>query len=73
MIDEIMLPRKGLFNRKFSVLAQIRIRITRQNLADINSVRPTSSKCGDDRKETVPVRNCVASSINDTKRKLLMV
>ena len=44
MIDEIMLTRKGLFDRTFSVLAEIRHPNSSTKLADINSIRPASSK-----------------------------
>ena len=43
MIDETMLPREGLFDRTFSVLAEIRHPSNSTKLADINSIRPASS------------------------------
>ena len=44
MINETMLPREGLFDRTFSVLAEIRHPNNLIKLADINSIRPASSR-----------------------------
>ena len=49
-----MLPRQGLFDRIFSVLAEIRCQINLTKLADINSIRPALSKRLTERKEAVP-------------------
>ena len=54
MIDETMLPREGLFDRIFSVLAEIRHPKNSTKLADINSIRPASSKRLTERKEALP-------------------
>ena len=73
MIDETMFPRKGLFDRKISVLAEIRHPNNSTKLADINSTRPASSKRLTKRKGVVPAGNCVASYIYDTNGKLKMI
>ena len=39
-----MLPSVGLFNRTFSVLAEVRQEYKLDKLTDINSIRPASSK-----------------------------
>ena len=44
MIDVTILPREGLFDRTFSVLAEIRHPNNSTKLADINSIMPASSK-----------------------------
>ena len=63
MIDETMFPRKGLFHRTISVLAEIRHPHNSTKLSDINSIRLASSKRLTERKEAVPARDCVASYI----------
>ena len=73
MIDETMLPREGLSGRTFSVLAEIIHSNNSTKLADINSIRPASSKSLTERKETVPAWDCVASYIYDTNGKLKMI
>ena len=73
MIDETMLPRKGLFDRTFSVLAEIRHPNNSTKLADINSIRPASSKRLTERKEAGPAWDCVASYIYDTNGKPKMI
>ena len=54
MTDETMLPRERLFDRTFSVLAEIRCPDNLTKLADMNSVRPESSKRLPEGKEAVP-------------------
>ena len=49
-----MLPRERLFDRTFSVLAEIRHLNNSTKLTDIHSIRPASSKRLTKRKETVP-------------------
>ena len=61
MIDETVLPREGLFSRTFSVLAEIIHQNNSTKLADIDSIRPASSKRLTERKEAVPSWDCVAS------------
>ena len=70
MIDETMLPREGLFDRTFSVLAEIRHLNNSARLADINSITPALSKRLTERREAVPAWDCVASYIYDTNGKL---
>ena len=53
MIDETMLPREGLFDGTFSVLAEIRCPNNSTKLADISSIRPASSRRLTERKEAV--------------------
>ena len=67
MTDETMLPRKGLFARTFSVLAEIRRPNNSTKLADIDSIRLAWWKRLTERKEVVHVRDCDASFIYDTK------
>ena len=66
MIDVTMLPREGLFDRTFSVLAEIRHPNNSTKLADINSIMPASSKRLTDRKKAVSEWDYVASSTYDT-------
>ena len=74
MIDETMFPRERLFGRIFSVLvAEIRHPNHSTKLADINSIRPVSSKRLTERKETVSGWNCVASYIYDSSGKLKII
>ena len=73
MIDETMFPRKGSFDRTTSVLAEIRHLNNLTKLADINSIRPASSKRLTEGKEAVPAGDCVASYIYDTNVKLKMI
>ena len=65
-----MFQRKGLFDRTISVRAEIRHPNNSTKLADINSIRPASSKRLTERKEAVPAGDCVASYIYDTNGKL---
>ena len=65
-----MFPRKGLFDRTISVLAEIRHPNNSTKLADTNSVRSASSKRLTDKKEAVPAGNYVARYIYDTNGKL---
>ena len=74
MTDGTMLPREGLFDRTFSVLAEIRHLTNLTKLTDISSIRPASSKRLTERKEDVPAWDCVASHIAyDRNRKLKMI
>ena len=57
MIDETMLPREVLFDRTFSVLAEIRRPNNSTKLADINSIRPALSKRLKERKGLYLHRN----------------
>ena len=68
-----LLPREGLFDRTFSVLSEIRHPNNSTKLADMNSIRPASSKRLTERKEVVPVWDCVASYIYHTNGKLKMI
>ena len=68
-----MLPREGLFDRTFSVLAEIRHSNNSTKLANVNSIRPAWSKKLTERKEAVPAWDCAASYINDTNGKLKMI
>ena len=73
IIDKTMLPREGLFDRTFSVLAKLRHPNNSTKLADIKSIRPASSKRLTERKEAVPAWDCVASYIYDANGKLKMI
>ena len=73
MIDETMFPKKGLFDKTISVLAEIRHPNNSTKLADINSIRPVSSKRVTERKEAVHAGDCVASYSYDTDGKLKMI
>ena len=73
MIDETMLPRERLFDRTFSVLTEIGHPNNLTKLADISSIRPTSSTRLTERKEDVPAWDCVTSYIYDRNRKLKMI
>lgn len=57
----------------FSVPAEVRHRNNSTKLADINSIRPASSKKLTERKEAVPAWDCVANYIYDTNGKLKMI
>ena len=74
MINEVMLPREGLYNRTFSVLAEIKYQNKTTKLAEIKSgLHPPLLKRLTEKKEAVPqssVWNSVASYIYDTKRNL---
>ena len=63
MIDETMLPKEGLFERTFSVLAEIKHQNNSTKFADINSIKPALSKRLTERKEAVLAWDCVASYI----------
>ena len=73
MIDEAMLSREEVFDRTFSVLAEIRHPNNSIKLADINSIRPASFKRLTERKEAVPLWDCVVSYIYNTNWKLKMI
>ena len=68
-----MLPREGLYDRTFSVLAEIIHLNNPTKSADINSVRPASSKRLIETRKAVPVWDCVASYIHDADGKLKMI
>ena len=72
-MTETMLPREGLFDRIFSVLTESRYPNKSTKLADINSIRPASSKRLTERKEAVPAWDCVTSYVYDTNGKLKMI
>ena len=63
MIDETMLPRKGLIDRTFSVFAEIKHPDNSTKLADIYSVWPALSK---------RLTESLASYIYNTNGKLKM-
>ena len=73
MIDGTMLSRDGLFDRTFSVLAEISHPNNSTKLADINSVRSASSKRLTGRKEAVSAWDCVESYIYNANGKLKMI
>ena len=73
MIDETILLREGLFDRTFSVLVEIRHPNNSTKLADINSIRPASSKRLTERKEAVPARDFVTSYIYETNGTLKII
>ena len=72
MINETMLARERLFDRTFSVLAEIRHPNNSTNLTDSNLIRPASKRLTE-RREAVPAWDCVASYIYDTNGKLKMI
>ena len=68
-----MLPREGLIDRTFLVIAEIGHLNNSTKLADITSIRPALLKRLTEIKEAVPVWECVANYIYDTNRKLKII
>ena len=70
MIDETMLPREGLFDRKFSVLAEIRHPNNSTKIGGYQLNQACIVEEIDRKKGAVPVWDCVRSYIYDTNGKL---